>query len=189
VISLVPISFSRFKVFTILAAFVGLIAIFQSIPVSRPNDVGTEFDIQVVLGGNTKERSDVCYALWLRHPTPILVTGDEDYIRDELLRQGIPASHILHEPIARSTWQNAGFSLPILQKQRIKTAVIVTSWYHTARAHACFARVAPMITFTNQSDPLPTRYRMEQWKLTTKERLKCLAYWIAHAINPWRAGK
>ena len=183
----------RSKLLTILAAILvlGIPAgiVFQSIPISRPNDAGTDFEMLVVLGGNTRERSDVSYALWLRHPTPILVTGDEDLICNELRRAGIPASQILHEPTARNTWQNAGFSLPILREQRIKSAVIVTSWYHTARANACFARIAPGIIFTNQSDPVPARYGAEEWKLATKERLKCLVYWMTHHLNPWGADK
>ena len=142
--------------------------------------------MQVVLGGNTRERSDACYALWLRHPTPVLVTGDDNYIRDELLRLGIPSAQIIHEPTARSTWQNAELSVPILRKNSIKSAVIVTSWFHTARAHACFTRIDHGIHFTSQSDPMPGRYGFEPCKLATKERLKCLAYWLSHNLNPWR---
>jgi len=142
--------------------------------------------MQVVLGGNTRERSDASYALWLRHPTPVLVTGDDNLIRDELLRLGVPAAQIIHEATARSTWQNAELSLPILRQNNIKSAVIVTSWYHTARAHACFRRLAPGTAFASQSDPLPARYGMEQWKLATKERMKILAYWISYNLNPWR---
>ncbi|MCX6879267.1 MAG: YdcF family protein [Verrucomicrobia bacterium] len=179
----------RSKLLTILAGVLGLGWLFQSIPISRSNDAAADFDMQVVLGGNTRERSDVCHELWLRHPTPILVTGDDNFIRDELLKLGIPASQIIHEPTARNTWQNAQLSVPILRKNHVSSAVIVTSWFHTARAHACFARLDTRITFASQSDPSPSRYGLEECKLATKERMKRLAYWISHDMNPWRAAK
>ena len=105
-------------------ALIVTLVVFFSIPITRSDDAGSDFDIQVVLGGNTRERSDVSHALWLRHPTPILVTGGLDYIRDELLRLGIPASAIIQEPQARSTWENAALSVPILKQRKVKSAVI-----------------------------------------------------------------
>ena len=157
-----------------------------SIPVSRMNDSGTDFEMQVVLGGNTRERSEACHALWLQHPTPILVTGDEDFIRDELLRLGIPASEIIHEPHARNTWQNAEFSLPILREHKVRNAVLVTSWFHTSRAYGCFTRMAPDIRFTTMSDHAPERYTADDWKVNVIERMKCLAYWLGKGLDPWK---
>ncbi len=164
-------------------------AIFFTIPVSRPDDAGTAFDIQVVLGGNTRERSEVCLALWRKHPTPILVTGDLDYIRDALLRLEIPASSIIHEPKARSTWENAELSIHILKEHKVKRAVIVTSWFHTKRAYGCFTALGHGIRFSTCSDPEPASYSMDNWKVTVIERAKGLGYWLSKALNPWRAGK
>jgi uncharacterized SAM-binding protein YcdF (DUF218 family) len=161
--------------------------VFSSIPVSRPDDGGTDFDMQVVLGGNTRERSEVCQALWLQHPTPILVTGDGNYIRDELLKMGIPASAIIHEPHARSTWQNAGYSGPVLRERRVKSAVLVTSWFHTARAYACFTRLEPGIRFETRSDDPPERYALDDWKVSVIERAKSVSYWLSKGLNPWKA--
>ena len=130
-------------------------AVFQSIPISGPDNAGPDFDMQVVLGGNTRERSEVSHALWLRHPTLILVTGDGNYIRDALLNLGIPSSSIIHESTARSTWENARFSVPILKQRKVKSAVIVTSWFHTSRAYGCFKSLEQGIHFSTVSDPEP----------------------------------
>lgn len=160
---------------------------FFTIPVSRPDDAGMDFDMQVVLGGNTRERSEVCLALWQKHPTPILVTGDLDFIRDALLRMGIPATTILHEPTARSTWENAELSIPILERHKVKSAVIVTSWFHTHRAYGCFTALGKEIRFATCSDPVPASYSFDNWKVTVIERAKGFGYWLSKGLNPWKS--
>lgn len=172
-----------------LAWLVGIgllaLALFGSIPVSRPDDNGTDFDMQVVLGGNTRERSDVSYNLWKRHRTPILVTGDNDLIRNELLRLGVPREDIHHEEAARNTWQNAENSKPILESRKARKVVIVTSWFHTSRARDCFARVMAGIDFATCSDPKPNPPSWVDRKVVAIERLKKLMYWVTRAIRPW----
>lgn len=163
------------------------VLLLASVPVSRPDDGAMDFDIQVVLGGNTRERSDVCHELWKKHRTPILVTGDLNQIGDELLRLGIPAADIIHEPSARSTWENAEFSVPILRERKVKSAVLVTSWFHTARARACFRKLGPEIRFNTQSDTRSERLDLDEWKVGIIERLKCLAYWLDDGVNPWQS--
>ncbi len=170
-----------------LVGIAGCIAGFQLIPVSRPNDVTLNFDLQVVLGGNTMERSAVSYGLWLQHPTPILVTGDEGTIEAELLRLGVPPSAILHETAASTTWENAEFSLPYLKEQRADSVVLVTSWFHTLRALKCFEKLDGITHFSTASDLRPRGDSWNNLKLATKERCKALAYGIAYGINPWRA--
>jgi uncharacterized SAM-binding protein YcdF (DUF218 family) len=163
----------------------GVVAGFLSIPVVRADDPGTTFEIQVVLGGNTRERSTVSHELWLRHPTPILVTGDGEYIRNQLLRLGVPAAAMIHEPAALTTWQNAEFSVPMLRERQVKSAVIVTSWFHTARAHSCFTNAGGDIQFAVCADPLPARKSLDDWKVMTMERMKRIGYWIKYGMNPW----
>ena len=180
--------FRRRMILTILLALVGIVgcvAGFQLIPVSRPDDVTLSFDLQVVLGGNTVERSAVSYQLWLQHPTPILVTGDEGTIEAELLRLGVPPSAILHEMAASTTWENAEFSLPDLKDQDAESVVLVTSWFHTVRALKCFEKQENKIHFTTASDDRPQKFTWTDFKLATKERGKSLGYVIMHGINPW----
>lgn len=168
----------------VLLPFLLLLA---SIPVSRPDDPLTDFDIQVVLGGNALKRSVVCHALWVQHRTPILVTGDANSIRDELLRLGVPAADIIHEPNAESTWENAEYSMPILRERQVKTVVIVTSWFHTRRAYDCFQKLEPGIRFATKSDVPAESPGFDGWKVNVIERSKRLFYWFDKGLNPWRS--
>jgi uncharacterized SAM-binding protein YcdF (DUF218 family) len=164
------------------------LGVFWSIPVSRGNDGGPDAEILVVLGGNTRERSRACHALWLRHPGPVLVTGDDGHILRELLRLGIPADQILHEPSAVNTRQNAEFSVRLLRASGYRSGLLVTSWFHTSRAHACFVTAAPEMRFVTFSEPAPPRWSADDWKLVILEKLKKSAYAVRWGINPWCAG-
>ena len=165
-----------------------LLTVFWSIPVSRENDDVTGPEILVVLGGNTRERSRACHALWLRHPGPVLVTGDDGHIHRELLRLGIPADQILHEQSAVNTRQNAEFSVRLLRASGYRSALLVTSWFHTSRAHACFVTAAPEMRFATFSETAPSRWSADDWKLVILEKCKKLAYAVRWGINPWSAG-
>ena len=171
-----------------LIAMVTVFGVFWSIPVSRGNDGGQEAEILVVLGGNTRERSRACHALWLQHPGPVLVTGDDGHILRELLRLGIPADQILHEKSAVNTRQNAEFSVRLLRASGYRSALLVTSWFHTSRAHACFVTAAPEMRFVTFSEPAPSRWSADDWKLVILEKCKKSAYAFRWGINPWSAG-
>lgn len=171
-----------------LIAMVTVLGVFWSIPVSRGNDGGQEAEILVVLGGNTRERSRACHALWLQHPGPVLVTGDDGHILRELLRLGIPADQILHEKSAVNTRQNAEFSVRLLRASGYRSALLVTSWFHTSRSHACFVTAAPEMRFGTFSEPAPSRWSADDWKLVILERCKKSAYAFRWGINPWSAG-
>ena len=171
-----------------LIAMVTVLGVFWSIPVSRGNGGGQEAEILVVLGGNTRERSRACHALWLQHPGPVLVTGDDGHILRELLRLGIPADQILHEKSAVNTRQNAEFSVRLLRASGYRSALLVTSWFHTSRAHACFVTAAPEMRFVTFSEPAPSRWSADDWKLVILEKCKKSAYAFRWGINPWSAG-
>jgi uncharacterized SAM-binding protein YcdF (DUF218 family) len=177
---------SRIRLVWILV--VTLLGVFWSIPVSRENDGGQEAEILVVLGGNTRERSRACHALWLRRPGRVLVTGDDGHIVRELLRLGIPADQILHEPSAVNTRQNAEFSVRLLRASGYRSALLVTSWFHTSRSHACFVTAAPEMRFATFSEPAPSRWSADDWKLVILEKCKKSAYAVRWGINPWNAG-
>jgi lysophospholipase L1-like esterase len=77
----------------------------------------------------------------------ILVTGGfpkgtpcsvADSMRRLLVQLGVPADRIDVETAARSTWDNARFSDPILRRQGVTRIVLVTDMLHMRRAEACF---------------------------------------------------
>jgi uncharacterized SAM-binding protein YcdF (DUF218 family) len=170
-----------------LGALAG-VALFESIPVTRLPAPALDFDIQVVLGGNEHDRSAAAYALWRQHRTPILVTGDQGSIYAELVALGVPASNIIHERYATSTWENMEFSVPILREFGVRRAVVVSSWFHMTRVKGCFGTLEGDIKFDFHSDPIPSRFGREEWKLLAKERCKSLYYAFVRGVSPWASG-
>jgi uncharacterized SAM-binding protein YcdF (DUF218 family) len=118
----------------------------------------------------------------------VLVTGDQGHIYRELIRLGIPEDQILHEDWAANTHQNAEFSVRLLRASGYRSALLVTSWFHTSRSHACFVTAAPEMRFTTFSEPAPSRWSADDWKLVILEKCKKSAYAVRWGINPWNAG-
>lgn len=57
----------------------------------------------------------------------------------------MPAAAIAVECASESTIENAAYSAPILRAMGVRSALLVTSWFHTRRALACFQKEAPAI--------------------------------------------
>lgn len=107
-------------------------------------------DAMVVLGGYLKERPERAAELFKQGEAPeILVSGFGDCLFNESLLEtnGVPAADIKLEAESRTTRENAKFSIALLRKMRAKCVIIVTSWYHSRRALACFEHYAPEIKF------------------------------------------
>jgi uncharacterized SAM-binding protein YcdF (DUF218 family) len=164
------------------------VVLFESIPVTRLPAPALDFDIQVVLGGNEHDRSAAAHALWRQRRTPILVTGDQGAICAELVALGVPASNIIHERYATSTWENMEFSVPILREFGVRRALVVSSWFHMTRVQGCFGTLEGDIEFDYHSDPIPSRFGREEWKLLAKERCKSLYYAVVRGVSPWASG-
>jgi uncharacterized SAM-binding protein YcdF (DUF218 family) len=104
----------------------------------------------ILLGGESGER--VFRAAEVYHQglaTEIIVSGNGDCRKnhDRLRLAGVPESSIIDECLSKSTAQNAEFTSGILRKKGIKSAIIVTSWWHTRRAIKSFGHYAPEIEF------------------------------------------
>ena len=105
-------------------------------------------DVIVVLGGDGPSRARRAAALYRGGAAPkVLVTGIDDCrsIRDYMVDGGVPADAIQIECASRSTWENAVFSAPLLAAMGARSAILVTSWFHTRRALAVFQQVLPEI--------------------------------------------
>lgn len=61
---------------------------------------------------------------------------------------GIDAAHILLDRKSNSTFENAQNSLEIMQANKLGTAIIVTSKYHTKRTSLIFSRFIPRSDLT-----------------------------------------
>lgn len=149
-------------------------------------------DALIVLGGGPEERPKRAAELYKAGAAPIiLVSGFGDYdISVRILKQdGVPGTAILCEPRSVSTLQNAEFCIPLLRQIGARRVIIVTSWYHSRRALACFRHAAPDIEF--YSRPAYLTYPRSEWgHLNTSshiriEYMKLLGYWICYGVSPF----
>ena len=160
-------------------------------------------DALVVLGG-TPDRPVRAAELFKQGEAPkILVSGFGDGMSNEKLleKEGVANAAIILEPKSRTTRENAEFSIPLLRQMGAHRVIIVTSWYHSRRALACFEHYAPDITFysrpsyigfagkTDGADSKAQRAeRKAQWKrvrgYANSEYFKLLGYWVCYGVCP-----
>lgn len=147
-------------------------------------------DELVVLGGGDG-RAERAAELFGQGAAPgILVTGSGDcaFNMQVLEKKGVPASVITPEPKSLTTLENAEFSIPLLRKMGAKRVILVTSWFHSRRALACFEHFAPDIKFYSRPayvDFQPTKSNREGYSEHVNfEYVKLLGYWISHGVCP-----
>jgi uncharacterized SAM-binding protein YcdF (DUF218 family) len=148
----------------------------------------------VVLGGEPWTRPQRGAEVYAEvHPSLVLVSGEGDCedVRRQLEARNVPAAIIVTECLSASTYQNARFSVELLRKHHVTQAVIVTSWYHSRRAAACFREAAPEIMFYSRPtlqppsrSYWPNRYERDR---ILREYGKILYYWVVYGVNPFAA--
>ncbi|HEX7618870.1 MAG TPA: YdcF family protein, partial [Verrucomicrobiae bacterium] len=161
-------------------------------------------DAIVVLGGWVTERPERAAELFKQGEAPkILVSGFGDGVSNEKLleKEGVTNAAISLENKSRTTRENAEFSIPLLRQMGAHRVIIVTSWYHSRRALACFEHYAPDITFYSRpsyigfvgkadgADSKAQRAeRKAQWKrvrgYADSEYFKLLGYWVYYGVCP-----
>ena len=105
-----------------------------------------------------------------------------------LEKDGVPKTAIAIESKSRTTRENAEFSIPLLRRMGAHRVIIVTSWYHSRRALACFEHFAPDIQF--YSRPSYFGYlskdsnRRKISGYVKFEYVKLLGYWVCYGICP-----
>jgi len=149
-------------------------------------------DVLVVLGGGMDERPERAAELFKQGAAPkILVsgTGDAEANAQYLARHGVPPTAITQEGESVSTLENAKFSVLLLRSMGVHRVILVTSWYHSRRALACFRHFAPEISF--YSRPTYFGYHRRDWGYhdiggsVRREYLKLAGYWIHYGIAPF----
>jgi len=153
-------------------------------------------DVLVVLGG-TPDRAVRAAELFKQGEAPrILVSGGVDSASNKKLleRNGVTNTVIIMEDKSRTTRENAEYSIPLLRQLGAHRVIIVTTWYHSRRAVACFEHFAPDITF--YSNPSYFGYggkagdekRKADWKRARRyadsEYFKLLGYWVCYGVCP-----
>ena len=120
----------------------------------------------------------------------VLVSGNDDCVSNERLleRDGVTNAAIILECESRTTRENAEFSIPLLRQMGAHRVIIVTSWFHSRRALACFEHYAPDITF--YSRPSYLGYPRAEWRpkgisgYINAEYAKLLGYWVCYGVCP-----
>ena len=182
---------------TALVAFLLLLllvaaAIFFPQPFLCVDSGPVKADVIVVLGGGLHERPERAAELFKEHAAPRIIVsglGDCENHRRLLVQAGVPANAIELETQSRTTRENAQFTVKLLHEQKLSRVILVTSWYHSRRALACFQHYAPEIKF--YSRPSYVDYARADWpgrrfaRRVYLEYLKLFGYWIGYGVRPF----
>ena len=149
-------------------------------------------DVVLVLGGEPQTRPTRGAEVFKEsHPALVIVSGNGDCqdVRRQMEARGVPGSVIETECESRSTRENALFSVKLLRAHHASNVVLVTSWYHSRRALACFQTAAPEIHFYARPTPCPPAVarRPDSYiaKRVFQEYAKIAYYRIFYGIASW----
>jgi uncharacterized SAM-binding protein YcdF (DUF218 family) len=147
-------------------------------------------DVIIVLGGGggRAERGAELYRQGAALRVLVTGYGDCESNIKTLENLGVPESAITPEPAALSTLENATRSTPLMRAMRVHRALIVTSWYHSRRALACFRHVAPDLQFYSRPsyldfEPKNLNRAGYSWHVNY-EYAKIAGYWITYGVCP-----
>lgn len=146
----------------------------------------------VVLGGGLHERPMRAAELFRQQAAPrIILTGEGDDAinRQILLNAGVPDRLIEVENKSRTTRENALFTIERLRAEKVRSVILVTTWYHSRRALKTFEHYAPDIKFYVRPSYFAFDYadwakqgngRRMRW-----EFLKLPGYAVRYGVNPF----
>jgi uncharacterized SAM-binding protein YcdF (DUF218 family) len=108
-------------------------------------------DVIVILGGdNNGERVKEGVSLFKQgYAKHLLMSGgplawrltSAQLMKKQAMESGIPEKAIILEDRSRSTREDAEFCLPIVQKHKFGSVIVVTSSYHTRRSAGVFKKI------------------------------------------------
>ncbi len=148
-------------------------------------------DVLLVLGGGGQERPSRAAELFKTGDAPLIIctgAGDIGYHRDWLIAAGVPTEDIELETRSFTTRENALFTIRLMRAQHLKSAIIVTTWYHSRRALACFEHYGPDLKF--YSRPSYFGWHQSEWQFhgtnnyIRLEYVKMLGYWLLYGVCP-----
>lgn len=110
--------------------------------------------------------------------------GDCQANARQLALFGVSTNRLSLECASTSTQENALYTVRLLRERGCKRVIIVTSWYHSRRALACFGKYAPEIEFISLPAPRgDTPWRYER-NYIAAEYAKMLVYAVQFGILP-----
>ena len=106
------------------------------------NEEAQNADVIIVLGGGGWERVRRGAELYNQgYAGKILVTGRKHPLKDQVKTLGVRDEDIIQEVKSASTYENAIFTLQLIQEFGFQKAILVTSSYHSKRASLLFSDV------------------------------------------------
>jgi uncharacterized SAM-binding protein YcdF (DUF218 family) len=91
-------------------------------------------------------------------------TSNADVMRALAVQRGVPDGVILEEPLGEDTWGNAVYTRQVLEEHGLRSAILVTSPYHSRRAKLTFdaAYAGSGIQLTVHAAP-DSQWRKQSW--------------------------
>lgn len=137
------------------------------------NENPVKADIIIVLSGGGIERLDKGVQLYRDGYAPyfMISNGQEDNLFQAALIKGVPLNSVMLENKARSTLENAIYTIDIMTKHKLKSALIVSSNFHMRRVKMNFAKAVKDKEITLwyiSADDL--QYQPSQWWATKEDR-------------------
>jgi len=96
-------------------------------------------------------------------PVPGLEQTEAEWFRSNLMDLGIPSEHILIENRATNAAENAEFALPIIQRHKFKTVILVMSDFTGLRAHLTAKRAWMKSNIKIYNSHAPSGSHWNQW--------------------------
>jgi uncharacterized SAM-binding protein YcdF (DUF218 family) len=175
-----------------LLAFAAAVLLAKSILLVESSSIRPA-QIVVILGSGEEEPAARALELLRKGSAPrLLISGVENQsLRARLREAKIPDARIVLESKSTSTKEHAEFTAELLRTQKITNAIVVTSWFRSRRALACFHKAAPEIHFQSApSKPNVTQFGIPTPKdaaYAAAEYLKIIWYAARWQIFPWDA--
>lgn len=148
--------------------------------------------VGVVLSGDNGLRVDKAVALYKAKKVDILLmsggptfrTSMAKEMKDYAISLGVPKNKIWMEAQSESTLDNARFSLNVLKEHHVKSALIITSKYHSRRSFSCFKRIFDQSGIDLGIAGADDNIKIDQWwkhgeskELVVIEWIKTVVYW------------
>ena len=148
-------------------------------------------DVLIVIGGGHDRAVRAAQLFKHNAAARIIITGegDDEINRRLLIANGVPARAIEVENKSTTTSENAELTGKLLKAGKIRSAILVTSWYHARRAERTFEHFVPGVKF--YSRPSYSDFDSADWKkdhVNKRMRLEFLklpGYWIRYGVNPF----
>lgn len=120
-------------------------------------------------GGRTQQAIDLYKRGWGRQ---LIFSGaaldpvspsNAEVMRNQAIKQGVPAEDIIIEPASANTSENADNTASILADIEANSAILVTSGYHQKRTLIEFERKSPDVDFRTQPSASDRQWSVWWW--------------------------